>query len=672
MSCLLRSILLISCIILCTPSFTQERDPDARVIIADSLFEAGQYENAISKYQEYIEAMGKNRDSQIETVADCSTSIGFCYYKLDRYNEAITWFLKAAALQNEMGDRESYANSMNNIGLNYKILGEFDKAIDYYERAVKIDEELGNKTGIAKTYNNIGMIYRAWGKYDKAIEFFDKSYRLRQSLNDQPGMSKTLNNMGLVYTEWKKYDQAILLFRESLQLEEALNNEGEAAISLNNLGRVYYYMKQYDTALSYFEKNLKVQLRIHDQDQAALSYNNIGKVYMARNQYQDAAIYFGSALAIFSELGMESEKSTVLANLSRISKAMGNFDVARQQLDSSTVIADKLNLRNQAQQNYLYYSDLYSELKDFERSLTYYKKYTAEKDSVFTKEILSQLSEFQVKYEKEKDQAHILALEKENLQKTNQRNAYMFTGLGIIVIALFIIVYFRQRARHVKMIAEHKILQLEEEKKLMAAKLIVEGQEEERKRIATELHDGLGVLLSATKMQFSVIRDKSPENKELIEKATRMLEQASGDVRKISHNMMPGLLTKLGFYEAIQDLFEHVDDTHELKAVCTISGNTERIAENKEIMLYRIVQEMVNNTLKHAHARNIELQVMVKQGMMELLYLDDGKGFDIRQDPGSESIGLKSIRSRVDFLNGKVEIFTEPGKGVKYTLQIPT
>jgi len=422
----------------------------------------------------------------------------------------------------------------------------------------------------------------------------------------------------------------------------------------------------------YFEKCLTMHERLNTRNQIALAYNNIGKVYLAREQYRDADFYLTSALKIYSELGREGEKSTVLANLSSINQALGHSEKALQLLDSSTIIADKLNLRNQIQQNYLYFSKIYGELKDFEKSLEYYKKYTAEKDSIFSREILSQLSEFQVKYEKEKDQAQILALEKENLQKTNQRNAYMFTGFGIIIIALFSVVYFRQKAGHIKTISDQKIRQLEEEKKLIAAKLLVEGQEVERKRIATELHDGLGVLLSATKMQFSIIRDKSPENRELIEKASRMLEQASGDVRKISHNMMPGLLTQLGFFEAIEDLFEQISDKHDLNAVCNIPGNPDRLAENKEIMLYRIVQEMVNNTLKHARASNINLQIRVNQGILDLIYTDDGKGFDFREKSESASLGLKSIQSRVNFLNGKIDFISKPGEGAKYILQIPT
>jgi signal transduction histidine kinase len=135
--------------------------------------------------------------------------------------------------------------------------------------------------------------------------------------------------------------------------------------------------------------------------------------------------------------------------------------------------------------------------------------------------------------------------------------------------------------------------------------------------------------------------------------------------------MMPGLLTKLGFYEAVEDLFEHVDDTGKLGAICEINGDRTRLEENREIMLYRIIQEMVNNTMKHAEASHLKLQVNILPGMLGIVYADDGKGFDLEQKLESESIGLKSIQSRVNFLNGSFNIETKPGEGVKYILQIP-
>ena len=650
--------------------FSQDSKPQPAIILADSLMNDGRYEDAIASYVEFIDSAGKRGDEEIALLAGVYEKIALCYYSLDKYNETIEWFKKTLDLQKESGDLENVANTLNNIGLNYKILGKYDQAIEYYKEAIAIDEQLGNKSGIAKTCNNIGMVYRSWSEYDQAIEYFEKSLRLKNELADRQGVSTTLNNIGLVYTEWQKYDQAILNFKESLSVEEAEGNNKEIANRLNNLGRVYFKLNQLDTALAYFQNALQIQLKLNGVSQAALIYNNIGKIYIQKGKYPEALSYLSSALEIYTGLGMESELSTVLANLGDLNRILGNHGLALKLIDSSSSIARRLHHLTQLQQNYLFYSNLYSDQKNFEKSLEYYRKYTEMKDSVFTTEILSQLSDFQVKYEKEKDQARILMLEKENLRKTLQRNAYMFTGLAVLILAAFLVLYFRQRSVHVRIISEQKIQHLEEEKKLIAAKLLVEGQEEERKRIATELHDGLGVLLSATKLQFSIIHDKSPENKELIEKATRMLEQATGDVRKISHNMMPGLLTKLGFYEAVEDLCEKVSDSGEIRAVCTIDGDKERLAENREIMLYRIVQEMVNNTIKHARAKNIMLNISVKSGGMDVVYSDNGIGFDLDEMMNSKSIGLKSIQSRVNFLNGHLEIDTKPGAGVKYSVRL--
>jgi two-component system, NarL family, sensor kinase len=320
----------------------------------------------------------------------------------------------------------------------------------------------------------------------------------------------------------------------------------------------------------------------------------------------------------------------------------------------------------------------YSRTGDYHKAFEYQTRYYSLKDSIFDLDKTRLISELTLKYEKEQDQAQILALEKDNLQKdlrlrkrTSQRNIFSFTGIIVITLILFFLLYFRQKAIKDRIIAEQRIRQLEEEKKLMAAKSLVEGQEEERKRIAFELHDGLGVLLSATKLQFTSIRDTSPGNIPLIERATQLLEQASGDVRKISHNMMPGLLTKLGLFDALEDLFDNLKDNENLVVQCDIPEDLERLPENKEIMLYRIIQEMVNNTLKHAEAGNIRLQIRKSENNLYLQYSDDGKGFDYLQKLESQSIGLISIQSRVDFLNGRLTVDTGPGNGTRYNLQIP-
>jgi signal transduction histidine kinase len=288
------------------------------------------------------------------------------------------------------------------------------------------------------------------------------------------------------------------------------------------------------------------------------------------------------------------------------------------------------------------------------------------------------IADLELLYEKEKDKAQILFLKNENLGKdlvverrTRQRNAYLFSGTGIVALLVFFISYYSQRTRKNRIIHEQRIRQLEEEKKLLAARFLVEGQEEERKRIAKELHDGLGVLLSSAKMHFTSIRDKSPEARPMIDKATRLLEQASGDVRRISHNMMPGLLTRFGLYEAVEDLVEQVDEKEGLHAVVEITGEKTRLKENTEIMLYRIIQEMVNNTLKHAVAHNIKIAFRIHPGFLKVEYSDDGKGFEFDKGIREKSMGLTSLQSRVKFLGGELNIASSAGQGVRYDFEVP-
>jgi signal transduction histidine kinase len=320
---------------------------------------------------------------------------------------------------------------------------------------------------------------------------------------------------------------------------------------------------------------------------------------------------------------------------------------------------------------------LYEQTGEYKKAFEYQTAFLLLKDTLLDIEKTRIVSELNIKYEKEQDQAQILALEKENLQKdlnlkekTLQRNAFLYSGITVLAFATFVFLYINQKRRKDKIIARQKILQLEEEKMLLAAKSLVEGQEEERKRIANELHDGLGVLLSATKMQFSAIRDTNPENISLIKKATQLLEQATGDVRIISHNMMPGLLTRFGLYDAVRDLFDKINDEGVLEATCYIQENLERFPENQEIMLYRIIQEMVNNSLKHAQASNIRLEIILSGDKLEIIFSDNGKGFNVEEMMDSKSLGLKSIRSRVDFLNGKLQIVSNPGQGTRYIIHV--
>jgi signal transduction histidine kinase len=134
---------------------------------------------------------------------------------------------------------------------------------------------------------------------------------------------------------------------------------------------------------------------------------------------------------------------------------------------------------------------------------------------------------------------------------------------------------------------------------------------------------------------------------------------------------LPGLLTKYGLFEAVVDLFEGVDDMEGMTAEVSVEGEEKRLKENTEIMLYRIIQEMVNNTLKHAQAKKVHFEMKVLGDQLNLVYSDDGKGFDVDQKLKAKSLGLTSIMSRVKFLNGEIEVLSKTGEGCVFKIQIP-
>jgi class 3 adenylate cyclase/tetratricopeptide (TPR) repeat protein len=430
-------IALLMCTFLFTGAISRESAEDLYISQADSLFDNENYELAIIQYQAYIISSKVSTVEEKETLAYCYDQIGVCCYVQDKYDEAIGSFQKALEIYIDLGDKASVANTLNNIGQNYKMRGNHDKAIEYFTQTISIDEELHNDDEISSTLNNIAMVYRAWGKYDTAIQTLERSLRLNNTLGDQTGISNTLNIIGLVYTDWKKYDQAILNLRESLRIGESIIDESGIATRLNNLARVYFYIKQYDSALFFFNKTLLIYQITNDMDQIALAFNNIGKVYLDQNKYGEASDYLSSALNIYNELGKEDEKSTVLANLSEISRLSGNEMEALRLLDSSTVIAEKRHLMSQLRKNYMYYSDLYYEMKDYKKSQEYLKKYTAIQESVFSEQVSKQLSDFQIKYETEKKENEIIQLrQNEVIQGLALKKQTIFRNSMVAVSAL--------------------------------------------------------------------------------------------------------------------------------------------------------------------------------------------------------------------------------------------
>ncbi|NOZ46553.1 MAG: sensor histidine kinase, partial [Chlorobi bacterium] len=258
-------------------------------------------------------------------------------------------------------------------------------------------------------------------------------------------------------------------------------------------------------------------------------------------------------------------------------------------------------------------------------------------------------------------------------QKQNYlQNLILISGIVILTILIVLIILIYQRKKYIQKEIKN-IIELKEEKR--RTKAIVETQEREKDRIARELHDGIGQLLSAASMYFSKLSDDiliiSPDKKTNYEHSITILNDACNELRKISNYMMPRSLTKSGLIPALEDMLSSVFSKINIHYNFETYGIQERLTNYQEIGLYRIAQELVTNIIKHANASTVSVQLFKNKNMIILIVEDNGKGIN-NENKGSGGIGLMNITSRTDILEGSFEIEKAPKKGTVATIRIPT
>jgi len=267
-----------------------------------------------------------------------------------------------------------------------------------------------------------------------------------------------------------------------------------------------------------------------------------------------------------------------------------------------------------------------------------------------------------------------LAENKNIIQTKNNINAALISGIILLLfVALLVYRNFRNRHKILKQSEElkmQKIQELENEKQLIAARSLLQGQEEERTRLARDLHDGVGGLLSGVKLSMSNMKGNfflSEENALAMSNVIMQLDQSIAELRRVSHNMMPESLIKYGLKEALENYCETLNISGKIKVQLQTYGMEERMEQSNEIVAYRMVQELLNNVIKHADAKNVLIQLVRKQDHFTLTVEDDGKGFDPKEI--SSGAGLQNIKARAEYLNGTLDIVSSRGEGTSVTIE---
>jgi signal transduction histidine kinase len=355
-----------------------------------------------------------------------------------------------------------------------------------------------------------------------------------------------------------------------------------------------------------------------------------------------------------------------LIALAEVSKDLNEKENQLKFLNRAKEIAESENLKKESE-NIFFQLSQYYEKENPGLALQYYQKYSTVKDSIFNETKSKQITELNTKYQVEKKE---LTLKEQKL--TILKKNYLLIGIitGALLLTLLGISYYRR----MRLIEEKKSQEAVVKEQQKATIAVLQAEEKERKRVAAELHDGVGQMMSVARMHLSQFEELAIANgieyKEKYDHLTDLIDDSCEEVRNISHQMMPNALLKQGLAKAVRNFITQVKNP-KLSINLYTEGLDEDLPEYSSAMLYRIIQECVNNVIKHSEATSLDISLLRNETEIRATIEDNGKGFDISQNNYKEGIGLQNIRDRITFLKGEVEIDSKAGKGTLIAIYIP-
>lgn len=532
-----------------------------------------------------------------------------------------------AVLAEKLKNKDVLSSLLLTTGLSWYFKGVYDSAAVYYYKALDISKNLNNPLTKAAILNELGKLYRKTKDLDRALQMYDEAYNIYKNQNDETGMGTILNESGVVFEYKGNYDEAIKRYKASLAIREKMNDLVGIGYSYNFLGGVYTLQKNYAAAEENLLKSLEIRKQLKDSFSIALSYGDLG--YMYKDQHK--------------------------------------YDKAIEQYNLSNNIAINMNFADLMLSNYKELSVIAEKQGNYAMALSYQKKYSAIKDSVYTNTKMKEIEHLNVKYQTEKKEQQ-LKLQKLQISRKN----FMLWGiLGFITLMMIAgFSFFRKRQIQNKMNLQSVVMKQQD----LATKAVITAEENERKRIAADLHDGVGQMMSAAKMNLSAFENEITFNnidqKLSFEKLINLVDESCREIRSVSHQMMPNALLKSGLASAVKEFIDKIDNRI-IKINLYTEGLNERLDSNTETVLYRVIQECVNNVIKHSGASTLDISLIKDADGIAATVEDNGKGFDTTDQQKFDGIGLKNISSRIEFLKGTVDFDSSPGRGTLVAVHVP-
>lgn len=600
------------------------------------------------------------------------------YFEKGQYDSALIYSRQALPLAVTLNDLNRIARSHYNLSLVYTQLTNYDSANAHLDRIDELMPQVNDTSIRIGAYNTRALLSNYRSDYATAVEALMKAVELIEASKSptvRNMLAQTYGNIGHNLIAEKQTEKGIEYEQKALMLKGYPNEARYRVLIHLDIFDAYVNLKNIEKARLHLDSAIEGNKPLNNVAVSSLVANNKGIYYTAINNITESLAAFQEAYTLSDRSGNGYLKAEAAENLAILCLKQGNLSMAEKFAIEGNEIGRKLSQLKVVAGTYDVLGEVSSRRNDFKKALGYAALNKLYSDSATNRESQKTIVALENRYQHQKRQREIAALTASNVAHELDvvKKNRMLIGGSVLSIAVIIILALsyrnskqrREIAEKEQTLQKEQIRFLERQQQVVSLQSMINGQETERTRIAKDLHDGLGGLFSTVKMYFSTLQHKNPQlgGDELFQKGYAIIDTASVEVRRIAHNMMPEVLMKLGLVNALKDLCDSITSGKLLTVSLEVHGMNGRLNATTEIMLFRIIQELLNNIIKHAHATEVIIQCVRDQSRLSVIVEDNGQGFNTADAEAGTHSGITTVKNRVDYLKGRMTIDSQKNVG---------
>ncbi len=527
----------------------------------------------------------------------------------------------------------------------------------------------------AQVTDSLGYLYVGYYEKGTALKYKSdlsnalQNYFLAAKIARNPKQSgEVYIAIADIYSAINNHNNAVNYYQKAIKILQKEKDSINVANALYNLGDHYLQSNELDSALIYTKESQALFNSIHDEVGEAYCLGNLGKIYSKSGDDLQGETNLNKAILLLEELNEFSAICEYLISVSDIYHDKKDNEKAKTFAVKSLELAQKYGLKKEMSDASLKLSALYEDSGDHARSLSFYKEYIKYRDSVHNIESVQQMADLRTDFEVSKKQKEVDLLETRNKLRIAERNGFVFASLLLAALLIASVYFYTQKVKRNKMVVAQKMQEAEISHQKDLLQSVITSQEAERKRIGMDLHDEVGAALSTLRIKI-----EKHAGEEQAANFKSDIDKIITNMRNISHSLSPRISGNFGFYDAVHELSDNVNRSGKINMLVNFDEDKLRGFANEQspMAIYRVLSELINNTLKHASAKNIQLNVDVADDKMEIHYQDDGIGISQKTGTASQGMGMQNIESRLGIIGAGWELRNPEAGGYGVIISVP-